>query len=100
MKTTAEMIEVMQAFERGEEIEVLVTGLGGQSAWITAFPPGWNWSNTDYRIKPREPRVIWVNEYKVGNYVEYTVHETREKSLEKAARTVIRIAVKYREVIE
>lgn len=58
MKTTAQMIEVMQASIDGKEIEFLNGfGLGWRQ-----FGPGqtvsWSWADTDYRIKP-EPRE-WV----------------------------------------
>ncbi|MCW0413513.1 hypothetical protein NG831_06360 [Xanthomonas sacchari] len=61
MKTTAEMIEVMQAFERGEKIECKY--LRGNDSWDVLPSPSWNWIECDYRIKAREPRVFWVNEY-------------------------------------
>lgn len=46
-KTTKEMIEVMEAFEQGEEIEYL----GMMGVWANATVPTWDWENLDYRVK-------------------------------------------------
>lgn len=48
MSTTAEKIEVMQAFERGEAIECS-QGFGWEGP-VTY--PIWDWSRIDYRLKP------------------------------------------------
>ena len=49
MKTTKEMIEVMQAYERGEQIQVLdINGI-----WEDKEYPYWNWTQCDYRVKPK-----------------------------------------------
>lgn len=47
MKTNAEMITIMQAFERGEKIECQLA-LGGR--YVVADKPLWNWASVDYRI--------------------------------------------------
>lgn len=39
MKTTKEMIDVMQAYERGEQIEYKPTG---EEDWIKIEHPKWN----------------------------------------------------------
>lgn len=49
MKTTKEMIEVMQAYERGEQIEFKECG----GKWYDTPTPIWNWSQTDYRVKTK-----------------------------------------------
>lgn len=51
MKTIKEMIEVMQAFERGEQIEAksLNNDIYG---WDETKEPFWDWHNLDYRVKP------------------------------------------------
>ena len=49
MKTTKEMIEVMQGYADGKEIEVC-NPLG---LWETDNNPYWNWFMRDYRIKPK-----------------------------------------------
>lgn len=53
-KTTAEKIEVMQAYERGEEIEYSVPFSGLDFAkWDFPHEPNWNWERCDYRVKPK-----------------------------------------------
>ena len=49
MKTTKEMIEVMQAFEIGEQIEIM----NKFGEWIYIDKPIWNWAIFDYRVKPK-----------------------------------------------
>jgi len=57
MKTTKEMIEVMQAFENGAEIEAKPIVVGD---WKEETEPEWDWVSFDYRIKkqPKEPEYI------------------------------------------
>ncbi len=94
MKTTAQMIEVMQAWQRGETIEVRDIG---EKRWGTLIDePSWNWIDSDYRIKPREPRVIWVNEYSDRSIL----HSNEEIAKQNASDSAKRIAVKYVEAIE
>lgn len=52
MKTTKEMIEVMQAFERGEKIEAFYNGV-----WEDIYIPEWSWGLRDYRVKPKKKYV-------------------------------------------
>ena len=52
MKTTKEMIEVMQAFERGEQIEAFYNGV-----WVDICIPEWSWGLRDYRVKPKKSYV-------------------------------------------
>ena len=56
---TKEMIEVMQAFEDGKEIEESQRYKDKENGmpynkWVMVEQPIWNWSNNDYRIKPKE----------------------------------------------
>lgn len=50
--TTQEMIEVMQAYEDGKEIEFKWKG---KDIWRGIEHPAWYWNGCDYRIKP-EPK--------------------------------------------
>ena len=50
MKTTKEMIEVMQAYLRGEQIEYRY----GHTDWLECRIPIWNWNSLDYRVKPKK----------------------------------------------
>lgn len=58
--TTKEMIEVMEAFERGEEIEACWKG---DFSWTSKAEPCWHWGFYDYRVKPKEPK------FRVGDVV-------------------------------
>ena len=49
MKTVHEMIQIMQAYERGEQIEIL----DRYKKWEDIESPGFNWISCDYRIKPK-----------------------------------------------
>ena len=50
MKTTKEKIEVMQAYERGEQIQTKCYSID----WIDIVSPNWDWINYDYRVKPKK----------------------------------------------
>ena len=49
MKTIKEMVDIMQAYERGEQIQVKGSGI----EWIDIVSPKWDWINYEYRIKPK-----------------------------------------------
>ena len=51
MKTTKEMIAVMQAFENGAEIECALNCYVNKK-WDDTKNPKWDWYENDYRIKP------------------------------------------------
>ena len=53
MKSTKEMIEVMQAYENGEQIEFCYTDEVIKVWQDTNEKPLWNWGDTDYRVKPK-----------------------------------------------
>lgn len=53
--TTEHMISVMQAFTRGEKIEVSHTDC---SIWVASPEPSWNFVAFDYRIAKPEPKRI------------------------------------------
>ena len=69
--TLREKIEVMEAFERGEEIEASLKGIHS-NVWIREINPLWNWAGANYRIKPKPKQVVviekWLCEY-CGGYV-------------------------------
>ena len=56
MKTTKEMIDVMQAYDRGEKIEVHYL-YDNKDYWISCGTPVWDWNNFDYRVKPKKSYV-------------------------------------------
>ena len=49
MKTTKEMIEVMEAYDRGEQIEADYNGV-----WVDIDMPEWSWGLRDYRVKQKK----------------------------------------------
>lgn len=57
MKTTKEMIEVMQAYDRGEAVQ-----LKSPDNWLDVCCPSWNWNENDYRVKPKTKitEIHWV----------------------------------------
>lgn len=48
--TTREMTDIMLAFANGEVIE---SKLKYDSVWTKNSSPTWNWSEVDYRVKPK-----------------------------------------------
>ena len=67
--TLREKIQCMEAFERGEEIEVAYRGY---DIWSSMSTPSWNFEDRNYRIKPKPKQVVviekWLCEY-CGGYV-------------------------------
>ena len=58
------MIAVMTAAKEGKAIQYRSrTHRNIDGFWRDAPNPHWNWANIDYRVKPAEPRRIWVNMY-------------------------------------
>ena len=45
-KSTAEKIEVMEAYSEGCRVEVMFEGNG---TWYNCYP-SWNWIDNDYRV--------------------------------------------------
>lgn len=76
MKTTEEMIKVMQAFVDGKTIEC--NDPKGDGQWETVTRPLWNWFYIDYRIKS-EPREFWLYAHMVFTSAE-SAWEYREMS--------------------
>ena len=57
---TEAQIKVMQAFADGADIEVTLLK-DYLVKWLYLADPDWNWELSDYRIKPKEPREVWVS---------------------------------------
>jgi hypothetical protein len=101
MSTTKEKIEIMQAYIDGIPVQHQSSGRWGILS--ENRNPSWYWASFNYRIKPPEPKVIYVNEYKnTSAFVHNTyVHTTKDDALRYANNSnVVRKAVKYQEVIE
>ena len=52
------MIEVMQAYVDGKEIEVSYMG-DETHKWKSIPVPSWDWQGYEYRVKP-EPKEYWL----------------------------------------
>jgi hypothetical protein len=57
MMTLAEKIAIMQALERGEEVEVFNPY---RDAWVIDENPSWCWSQVEYRISPKPIDLVGV----------------------------------------
>ena len=57
MRTTKEMIAVMQAHEDGQPIQYKLRREGD---WAESSTPAWDWGLLDYRVKPAEPRKVMM----------------------------------------
>lgn len=70
MKTTKEMIAVMQAYVDGKEIEIL----NSMGNWITVIEPFWNWQIINYRVKETPEYVPFTfedAEFLIGKVVKH-----------------------------
>lgn len=88
---TKEMIAVMQAFIDGEEIQCKRLG-SSESDWFNysnGNKPAWNWSDFEYRVKPRS-RYLNV-------YANHPVVTSWKPSLEEAERVRHRMCIGYLE---
>jgi len=68
--TTAEMIEVMQAYENGAEIEFILKEDIAKNIWKPAIASYlWDWASYDYRVKqPEQPKQkLWYGEFRDDN---------------------------------
>lgn len=65
VKTTAEKIAVIQAFEDGKRVQT--KPVNSELHWMDSSNPSWNWVNINYRIKP-EPREWWANLFPNGEF--------------------------------
>ena len=58
------MIAVMQAAKEGKAIQSRHHPHRDiDVCWRDAPKPSWDWATFDYRVKPAEPRRVWVNVY-------------------------------------
>lgn len=73
MKSTAEMIAVMQAYLDGKEIQYRRVTCSPPSIWFdwdTNRIPDWSWGYHDYRVKPSTPDTIdWSHVHPDYNYM-------------------------------
>ena len=73
-KTIKEMIEVMEWFDNGEDVEV--KGKNEEDTeWILASTPSWNWDAFDYRIKKQK---VTIEKWLIGDNNIQVVVETSD----------------------
>lgn len=103
--TLREIIEVLQAAERGEAIQAL-DAFNPSSGWFDVDPPLgpplWNFSRYALRIKPREPQTIYlVRVYgTLCNDECYTEREAAARAISDSdARSGAAQVVEFREVL-
>ena len=58
--TRDEKVAVMEAFERGEEIE---SKAKVDITWDLVDLPMWDWANIEYRIKPKQKQVVAIEKW-------------------------------------
>lgn len=98
-KTVKEMIEVMEAADRGEQIEMR-QHLFPTGKWETTGIPIWNWATLDYRVK-RKPREAWINNFGYHDtFDDIEMHRSKDIALKHACPDCTEIAVHFIEVIE
>ena len=68
MMTPMEMIEVINAYEEGEDIEIW-----DGRAWLKCTQPLWNFANYNYRVKQKE-KVVY--QFLLRNKNDYTIMST------------------------
>ena len=62
--TLKEKIEVMEAFERGEEVQV---DKGYYGCWALTKEPSWNWPENNYRIKSKTKQVVVLETWLISS---------------------------------
>ena len=88
--TLREKIEVMQAFERGEEIEANRNWYVDRK-WNIIQNPTWDWDTFTYRIKPKPKQVVviekWLLEGKVLTREEKYLHIVETSNIDRYIKT-------------
>ena len=70
--TLREKIEVMETFERGEEIEMAYRGY---DIWSSMSTPSWNFEDRNYRIKPKPKQTVTIEKWLCRDVDEFLVIE-------------------------
>lgn len=79
--TLREKIEVMQAFERGEYVEVR-TDKTESGTWSVAVDPLWDWNNNDYRIKPKPKQVVTIEKWLIYDNLSKSYSTAEESNID------------------
>ena len=86
--TLREKIQCMEAFERGEEIEIS-NNLG--ETWIQEPCPNWNWVNCVYRIKHKPKKVVVIEKWLCKRSGDDTCMYIREATKEDFGYSIIQV---------
>ena len=90
MKTTAEMIAVMQAYERGESIEVRHSPF---DCWNLCKKPTWSWNTNEYRIAKKKVKLyqaLCKNEH-AKSYISALLYRNEEDAEQDIGENFIRL---------
>ena len=94
------MIAVTQAAKEGKAIQSRHRPYNGIDVrWKDSPSPIWNWATFDYRVKPAEPRKVWLNWYPTTNYRSSVCYDSREEAAN-YARHDITEQVEFVEVVK
>ena len=75
------MIAVMTAAKEGKTIQSRsLSYIGIDGLWNDTRHPCWNWAHSEYRVKPAEPRRIWLNGYPTTGCRSSVCYDTREEA--------------------
>lgn len=95
------MLAVMQAAKEGKAIQYRARcNRGGTDEnWGDAPNPIWNWATYDYRVKPAEPRRVWLNFYPTMGGRSHVCYNSREEAAS-FARHDITEQIEFVEVVK
>ena len=94
------IIAVMQAAKEGKAIQRRHHYLQDADVhWEDTPKPVWNWTSFDYRVKPAEPRKVWLNVYPTMNCRSSVCYDSREEAAN-CARHDITEQVEFVEVVK
>ena len=75
------MIAVTQAFKEGKAIQSRHRPHRDiDVCWKDAPNPSWEWATFDYRVKPAEPRRVWMIMYPTMGGRSYVCYNSREEA--------------------
>ena len=81
MKDIDHMIAVMQAAKEGKALQSGHRHRPDTDVrWADVSEPNWNWAMFDYRVKPTEPRRVWMNWYPTMNCRSSVCYDSREEA--------------------
>ena len=86
---TKKCIEVMQYFEDGGEVQILVYDYGGRQEWEDCSNPDWNWDYHTYRKKPQSMKVTEEEKKIINRTIYWTKYKDTGNISCRYAKTAI-----------